>query len=406
MTTVCEKFLAVLRAAVRGEKADAMIALSLSEINEIFALSHAQGIFPLIFDALCRHESVSGLETAYLASLKHRAMMQATSQTVAEAEFLRLFAYLTANGVSPVVMKGIVCRGLYPKGELRRSCDEDILVPEGEFSRAAELIESFGLTFSGADRASRELAFASRTSPLRIELQSTPFSESSSAYGDFNRFFGGVFADSCTDSTSGVRTMCPTDHFTYLVLHAAQHFLHSGFGIRQICDICLFAEHHSGEIDLCRALSACRDSRTEHFAAAVLRIGEDKLGIEASLTKEWRELIAADDGSAILEDVFAAGVYGSADETRLHSSNITLNAASSAKSGKKRRNGIASSLFPSAKALEGRYRYLKKAPFLLPIAWVSRAVTFAARPGFAKGGADALKLGEKRVELLRKYKMI
>ena len=36
--------------------------------------------------------------------------------------------------MQPLVMKGIVCRSLYPKPDLRPSGDEDLLIPEKDFA--------------------------------------------------------------------------------------------------------------------------------------------------------------------------------------------------------------------------------------------------------------------------------
>ena len=46
--------------------------------------------------------------------------------------------------------------------------------------------------------------------------------------------------------------MTLTDHLLYLILHALKHFLYSGFGIRQVCDIALFSERYRDEIDWSR----------------------------------------------------------------------------------------------------------------------------------------------------------
>ena len=69
--------------------------------------------------------------------------------------------------------------------------------------------------------------------------------------------------------------------------------------------------------------------------------------------------------------------------SRKHSSNITLDAISAQKAGKKARGALFSSLFPAAQQLEGRFPYLKKHPYLLPIAWGSRLLQYGAsgKPG-------------------------
>ena len=66
------------------------------------------------------------------------------------------------------------------------------------------------------------------------------------------------------------------------------------------------------------------------------------------------------------------------------------------------------SMFPSAKSLESRYPYLKKYPYLLPVAWFSRIAKYGKeQKGNANNSAmESLKIGSERVELLRKYKVI
>ena len=62
------------------------------------------------------------------------------------------------------------------------------------------------------------------------------------------------------------------------------------------------------------------------------------------------------------------------------------------------------SLFPPVATLAGRFPYLKKAPWLLPLAWIQRILRYRQeRPG---ASAEALKIGKERVELMRTYGII
>ena len=109
-----------------------------------------------------------------------------------------------------------------------------------------------------------------------------------------------------------------------------------------------------------------------------------------------------------VEDLLAAGVYGGATMSRKHSSAITLDAVAARKQGKKSRNALLLSAFPSASKLEGRYPYLKKYPYLLPVAWCSRILTYSgeARRSSDNRAADALKIGSERIELLKTYDIL
>ena len=104
----------------------------------------------------------------------------------------------------------------------------------------------------------------------------------------------------------------------------------------------------------------------------------------------------------------SAGIYGDGSMSRKHSSNITLNAMSSQKQGKKVGNSVISSLLPSAKKLECRYPYLKKYPYLLPVAWGNRIMKYRKETKQSQNNdvASTLSIGKRRLELLKEYQIL
>ena len=64
-----------------------------------------------------------------------------------------------------------------------------------------------------------------------------------------------------------------------------------------------------------------------------------------------------------------------------------------------------STVFPKREYLERRYPYLKKRPYLLPVAWVQRIAHYASEkqsnPGNSASGS--IKLAKERIELMRRY---
>lgn len=112
------------------------------------------------------------------------------------------------------------------------------------------------------------------------------------------------------------------------------------------------------------------------------------------------------DVEPLLHDALCGGVYGSNDYTRLHSSTVTLNAVKASRAGEK--SSVLRTVFPKRAYLERRYPYLKKRPYLLPVAWVQRIVHYA---GEKQSGADnsasgSIKLGKERIELMKRYGII
>ncbi|MBQ4361821.1 MAG: hypothetical protein II787_02760, partial [Lachnospiraceae bacterium] len=115
------------------------------------------------------------------------------------------------------------------------------------------------------------------------------------------------------------------------------------------------------------------------------------------------------DEEPLLADIMVGGLYGASSMTRLHSSNMTLQAAES-KRLKKR--SILGTAFPPLKSMRTRYPYLRKAPFLLPVAWGQRIARYLKETRASGSGsavsesAESIRLGRERVELLKKYHII
>lgn len=400
MNPVHEAFLALLRISLGH--ADAAPELTAEQWKNLFALSAAHKLLPMIFEA--GHAQVSRTDPTLAAAVKRQVRNQVILQTCRTVEFLELYRALEEAGATPLVVKGIVCRQLYPKPDHRPSSDEDLLIPPEQFSLCHEVMIRLGLSTDEADPENvYEVPYRKAGSPIYIELHKHLFPPKSDAYGNFNDFFSDPFRNSVLQEVPGgrVRTMHPCDHMTYLLLHAFKHFLHSGFGIRQICDMLLFAHHQNDQIDWARVRASCRSIRAEKFAAAVFAIGVKHLGFDP--IGPW-DTIRVDE-MPLLEDVLLAGVYGSADLSRRHSSTITLEAAAAQKPS---RMGILSAAFPSAQKLEDRYPWLKKQPYLLPIAWAERMASYLreTRTHSDSSLTAALKIGTERLELLRRYDIL
>jgi hypothetical protein len=171
----------------------------------------------------------------------------------------------------------------------------------------------------------------------------------------------------------------------------------------------MFANAYGEGIDWNYILTKCKGLRAEKFAAALFAIGEKYLVFspeKACYPHIWRQIPA--DPEALLMDMLRGGIYGYAERSRMHSSNMTLNAVSADKKGKRSNGNILRTVLPSAKNMEGRFPYLKRMPYLLPVAWASRIIGYAketvTQPN--TGASEVLRVGSQRIELLRHYDII
>lgn len=414
MNARSERMLEAIRCFLNGKKAEWQEDISEAEWMELFGLSQQHQVLPMVYETVYPCPAFRTVSAEQNQILKRQVIRQVMVQSRKTEEFLALYRKLTESGITPLVVKGLVCRNIYREPDYRCSGDEDVLIPREQFGRCHEIFTENGMkpVESGENmEAEGETPYYKEKGALHIELHKELFAAESKAYGEFNGLFADAFERKIQIEINGVQvyTMCHTEHLLYLIVHAFKHFLHSGFGIRQVCDIAIYANKYGCEIDWDELQEKCRSIHAEVFAAALFDIGEKKLVFDkkrACYPESWEQIGA--DGDDLLADLIAGGVFGDSSMSRKHSSNITLQAVSEDKKGKKAGASLMQTLFPDRKYMERTYTYLKKYPFLLPAAWASRILNYL-RESKSMGGNDAMEsieIGNHRVDLMKKYKII
>ena len=395
LTTTETQFLHIAKAAISGgdlpaEKVD---------WPTIFTLANQQKLLPILFEAV-RKTHAAEENAALFAVTKQQVIGQVLNQTVRSAEFSDLYHKLCAAGLHPIVVKGQLCSRLYPLKDHRISADDDLYIPDAEFMACHEQLLANGLiTDTPADELTTadEVSYTKNGSPLYIELHRYLFDSSEDTHDELNHFFANIQPV----EVDGFLAMPPHEHLLYLILHAYKHFVRSGIGLRQFCDIGLWARECHAEIDWQRLHNQCASVHAATFAAAAFRIAGDYLGIKFNLPVPWDDFI---DVEPLLHDTLCGGVYGSNDYTRLHSSTVTLNAVKANRTGEK--SSVLRTVFPKREYLERRYPYLKKHPYLLPVAWVQRIAHYASEKQNAadcNSASGSIKLAKERIELMKRY---
>lgn len=394
LTTTETQFLHIAKAAISGgdlpaEKVD---------WPTIFTLANQQKLLPILFEA-ARKTPAAAENATLFAVTKQQVIGQVLHQTMRASEFADLYRKLRSAGLHPIVVKGQLCSRLYPLKDHRISADDDLYISDAEFMACHEQLLANGLRIgTPADELATadEVSYTKEGSPLYIELHRRLFDSSEDAHDELNHFFASLKPV----ETDGFLAMPPHEHLLYLLLHAYKHFVRSGIGLRQFCDIGLWALEYHDEIDWQRLHDQCASVHAATFAAAAFRIARDYLGIDFDLPMPWDASI---DVEPLLHDTLCGGVYGSNDLTRLHSSTVTLNAVKASRTGEK--SSVLRTVFPKREYLERRYPYLKKRPYLLPVAWVQRIAHYASekQAGTDNSASGSIKLGKERIELMKRY---
>ena len=394
LTTTETQFLYIAKSAISGGDLPAENV----DWPAIFTLANQQKLLPILFEAV-RKMPAAEENVALFAVTKQQVIGQVLNQTVRSAEFADLYRKLRSAGLHPIVVKGQLCSRLYPLKDHRISADDDLYISDAEFMACHKQLLANRLT---NDTPLHELAtadpvsYTKNGSPLYIELHRHLFDSSEDTHDELNHFF----TDLKPIEVDGFLTMPPHEHLLYLILHAYKHFVRSGIGARQFCDIGLWARAYHAEIDWQRLHEQCESVHAATFAAAAFRIARDYLGIDFDLPMPWDASI---DVEPLLHDSLCGGVYGSNDLTRLHSSTVTLNAVKSSRNGRK--STVLRTIFPVKTYLESRYPYLKKRPYLLPVAWAQRLAHYASEKQSSAGNSasGSIKLGKERIELMKRY---
>ena len=272
MSLPAREFLRLLNCAVHHLPNQGEAAPSPDDLQCVFQMAQQHRVLPLIADVA--HDSPllsSASSYSHIAGLARRQTIQQAQRT---AEFLLLYRFVQEEGLSPVVLKGVICRSLYPHPEQRSSVDEDLLIDPEDFPRYHRVLTKYGLTLANPTQSltgADEVSYQDRRRQLYIELHIQLFPPDSDAYGDCNALFGNVLDRTITLDVGGTRlyTLAPTDHLIYLICHAYKHFLHSGVGIRQVCDMAMFAEAYGKDIDWNHVQQSCESMRIGRFAAAL-----------------------------------------------------------------------------------------------------------------------------------------
>ena len=398
-------FLQALKAALDNEPVTWDGEITPGTWAALLNLAETHKVLPMIFQATYACPAASSIPPELFAASRSKVRRLVMLQTRKTLAFQPLLQKLQQAGVTPLVVKGIVCRELYPNPDYRMSSDEDLLIPPEQFPLCHRVLTDLGFTTPDPEGSSYETPYTHPVSHLYLEIHTSLFPPESKAYGNLNRFFRDAHHRGTVQN--GIPTLACTDHLLYLILHAFKHFLHSGFGIRQVCDIVLYANAWGGDIHWDTLLEACRAVRAEHFAAGIFQIGEKHLNFSresSRYSRQWQAIYVEE--LPLLRDILRAGIYGSADKSRQHSSTITLRAMDNQTANTTQ--GIMKSLFPGTKSLQQRYPYLKEKPYLLPVAWTERLIRYGkeTRRKTDNDPISSIRIGKERVALLQKYGII
>lgn len=368
-------------------------------LMEVLELSRLHNILPLVYSAL--YASYSGSDA--VKRVKGFALRQFSSQSVRTERFLSLYHELSEQNIRAICVKGVILRSLYKNGECRVSTDEDLLIEDGQLDLFCAFMEKQG--FVRKKRTETEASFVDKAASLIVEAGTAPFSVSGKPGKVLNSLFASPFDNAVPCSVYGreILTLSPQQNLLYLVCHAYKHFIHSGFGIRQVCDIAVFLERYIDETDLPRLRSDLSLLGAAPFFETLLDIAANDLGFESLLPFAGRGVLNRE---RLLDDILRGGVYGFGEPSRTHSASLTLSAVEN----QSNRLSAFRAVFPKRETLAANHPALERFPVLYPYYAASRIMKYLCSVGAKKEivgtPSQSSAIARERLELMEQLGIV
>lgn len=364
-----------------------------STADALIIRSREQKVLPIVF-LKNRETFQKALEPQTFLKLKTEVLFGTSAQIQRSAELVRIFDILKNNGIDSIVFKGAVCRAMYASPEYRISSDEDLLISRSDIEKASQLLLENGYRL--LDSKNGEMKLANNVLNSIVELHSSLIDESGAEkFAEIGKIFTSQINNSMMlDIGCGkICTFQPTYGFLSLCIHFFNHFVRGGIGIRPVMDIACFIKNYGNEIDFEQCFSILSGINADVLILTVISLCKKYFGISCDYSGNEK---AVDD---LLGDIMGAGVYGTADESRVHGASVTRSLA--------RENGnvigsFFSALVPSKKKIISEHPELEGKSGEINKYRIKRIVNFAEK----KGKMNVLQSTGKRNKLLKELKII
>lgn len=325
-----------------------------SEINwmKIYELSAAHNVAAIIGNqALMIKTNAPGSDI--ISKFKQQigyTVIDAAEKEDAIKEIRKIF---NQKGIDFMFVKGAILRDYYPVKEFRTGSDIDVIVRKEDFLKCKSFLDSE--EYKQKDEGTK--VFSINVKNQHVEIHSTLDCD--------NEYFINIFDMAVKRNHEYL--IDDEHHLLYILCHIIKHFNSCGAGIKMFMDIDAIIRH-AHNFDYSKFIELCKYINIETFAKASFALCNFwfstpvKTEIDFSTNSELRDLFE--------KEVIKSGNFG-------HLANFYINKGFNSSS----KNGIATKIkslfalfFPSMSIMKDRYVYLRRMPFLLPIAWMNRVI--------------------------------
>ena len=227
---------------------------------------------------------------------------------------------LGAHGIETVILKGVAASYYYPYMQLRKSGDIDLfLLDTSRADDAVSVLISEGFVYNNSDQTENHQIVLWGHNRIEIELHTMlvePF-DKEEINAELRRIESELSSHVRTVEIFGTALPFLEDGYLAftLLLHALQHFLRRGFGLKLLCDLLVIFDHGMRKEDIRVYQSLVERVKISGFSALLLSTLYYEMGLsEKSLPCELMDENYCTD---FMDDVLSDGEFGDGDSNKM-----------------------------------------------------------------------------------------
>ena len=248
-----EVFFALVRTALW--KVPLEVPEGFRDWDSVMKLAKSQAMTGLVADVLLRSPQIlSTLPERFVARLQEIPLENMGVHTVLNNTLIMVVTRLREHGIEPVLLKGQGLASYYPVPQLRQCGDIDLYVGVENYEKAYELLEPVATEIDDRSCLVDTKHFHVHVGPVLFEIHRyadiLTYRRQNAIYQSYAS--EGLSSGLVPVDFAGCSVNTPADDFNiyYVFNHFWHHFLTSGVGFRQICDLACLLYAKKGQYDV------------------------------------------------------------------------------------------------------------------------------------------------------------
>lgn len=266
----------------------------------------------------------------------------------------RICAAMEQMGIWHMPLKGVIMKNLYPRTDMRQMTDQDILFDSFRRLEMREFMLARGYEPVGKDDSHHDIYH--KAPVYNIELHHNLFEDH--ATPELASYYDNVKHRMIPDSPGGFGYhFSDEDFYLYMVAHAYKHYIDHGVGLRSLLDTYIYCREKTA-LDWDYIFAQAEELGMADYERESRVLAQKIFGSERqTLTKTEQEMLYfyCYSGAYGTEKAFIDRALGYAD-----------------RNGATKLKYLFRRVFPSLHTMQLKVKWLRKYPWLLPVAWVQR----------------------------------